>query len=109
MENYGEGVCRGWRMIRKGQYKMVYVPGYEPELFDLPKDPNEWNNVVNDPAYKEIRTELETAVLRDWKNHDELEEKRYQSEERRIAIRKVGQKLDWQKKSEPVPHPSQDW
>jgi len=109
MENYGEGVWRGWRMIRKGQYKMVYVPGYEPELFDLSKDPNEWNNVVNDPAYKEIRTELEAAVLKDWKNHDELEEKRYQSEERRIAIRKVGQELDWQKKSVPVPHPSRDW
>lgn len=109
MENYGEGVWRGWRMIRRGRYKMTYVPGYEPELFDLSKDPNEWNNVVNDPAYKDVRKELEELVLKDWKNHAELDERRYQSEERRIAIRKAGQELDWQKKSIPVPHPSRDW
>jgi len=108
MENYGEGVWRGWRMIRRGRHKMTYVPGYEPELFNLSKDPNEWNNLANDPASKQIREELETRVLEGWENHAELEEKRYQSEERRIAIRKVKQKLDWQKESTPVPHPSRD-
>ena len=87
---------------------MTYVPGYEPELFDLSKDPNEWTDVAADPAYKQIRADLEQRVLKGWENHAELEEKRYQSEERRIAIRKVGQKLDWQKASTPVPHPSRD-
>jgi arylsulfatase A-like enzyme len=35
-----------WRYIR-------YADGSE-ELYDMRKDPNEWNNLANDPRYKEI-------------------------------------------------------
>jgi len=106
MENYGEGVWRGWRMIRRGNLKLTYVPGCEPELFDLSKDPGEWENLAGDPAYRDAREELEKLVLADW-DHERCDESRWQSEERRAAIMKAGQSLDWQKASPPVPHPLQ--
>jgi len=104
MENYGEGVWRGWRMVRKGKYKLTYVPGHDPDLFDLEADPDEWQNLAQDPAYADIRAELEAIALDDW-DPDVCDEARWQSEERRLAILKAGQQLDWQKTSPPVPHP----
>jgi len=104
MENYGEGVWRGWRMIRQGQHKMTYVPGYEPELYDLAADPDEWRDVAGDPAYAKVRADLERAVLSDW-DPDLCDEMRWRSEERRLAILSAGQSLDWQMPSAPVPHP----
>ena len=107
MENYGEGVWRGWRMIRQGRYKLNYVPGYDPELFDLEQDPGEWNNIAADPSCRQVRKRLEQQVLTGW-NPDECDERRWQSEERRLAIMKAigsGQPADWQIPSPPVPHP----
>jgi choline-sulfatase len=106
MENYAEGVWRGWRMLRRGPYKLNYVPGCEPELFDLRDDPNEWHNLAADPAYREIRDELTALVLENWEP-DRCDEARWQSEERRLGILKAKQSLDWQMPSPPVPHPLQ--
>ncbi|MBD3386086.1 sulfatase-like hydrolase/transferase [candidate division KSB1 bacterium] len=104
MENYGEGVLRGWRMIRSGSLKMTYVPGYEPEVFDLSKDPDEWNNIYNEAEYRTAIEELQKQVLQNW--HPEgADERRWQSEERRLAILKANQPLDWQTASPPPPHP----
>ena len=94
MENYGEGVWRGWRMIRRGNYKLTYVPGCEPELFDLSNDPGEWNNRIGDPDLADVRHELEALVKEGWEP-DRCDERRWQSEERRLAIRKTGRKPDW--------------
>jgi len=104
VENYAEGVWRGVRTIRRGQYKLTYIPGMEPEMFDLEQDPNEWNNVASDPAYQEIRKELEELVLKDW-DPDACDERRWQSEERRLAILKAGQKPDWHARCPTPPHP----
>ncbi len=104
MENYGEGAKRGWRMVRRGDFKLVYVPGHEPELYHLPTDPDEWHNVAHQPEYAQVRKELEAIALKDW-DPDRCDELRYQSEERRIAILKANPKVDWQIPSSPVPHP----
>lgn len=107
MENYGEGVWRGWRMIRRGNHKLTCVPGCAPELFDLSSDPGEWNNVADVPAFRSVREELEAAVLDGWEP-DRCDELRWRSEERRGAILKAhreGPPLDWQLPSTPVPHP----
>ena len=45
-------------MIRKASHKLVYYPGYESQLFDLDKDPNESRDVYEDPAYADIREDL---------------------------------------------------
>jgi len=99
MENYGEGVRRGWRMIRRGQYKLTYVPGCEPELFDLVSDPGEWNDVAGEAGYRQVREELERCVLAGWEP-DRTDELRWQSEERRLAILRAwqqGSPPDWRR------------
>ncbi len=62
--------------IRTRDYKLIYyygaglgVPGaskrvFEPEweLYDLRRDPSELRNVVDDPAYAEVRKELEAKL-----------------------------------------------
>jgi choline-sulfatase len=104
MENYGEGVWRGYRMIRRGNLKLTCVPGCESELFDLRHDPGEWNNVAGEKRFRRERAELEHILLDGWKP-DDCDERRWQSEERRLAILKTGMKVDWQKPSSPVLHP----
>ena len=107
MENYGEGVWRGWRMIRRGNYKLNYVPGCEPELFDLAADPDEWNDLAAQPKFQSVREDLTRRVLENW-NPNECDERRWQSEERRMAILKTvgsGQPAEWQYKSPTVRHP----
>ena len=107
MENYGEGVWRGWRMIRRGAFKLNFVPGCEPELFDLDNDPGEWRNLAQDPKFRAVREDLEKRVLRDWEP-DRCDELRWQSEERRLAVMrgtKSERRLRWQTPSPAVPHP----
>ncbi len=55
--------------VRTERYKLIYY--YEPEpgpleweLFDLREDPYEVRNVYDDPAYREIRRELEAELRR---------------------------------------------
>jgi len=45
-------------MVRKGSHKLVYYPGYDSQLFDLDKDPNEQNDVSKDDAYAAVHEEL---------------------------------------------------
>jgi choline-sulfatase len=106
MENYGEGIFRGVRMIRRGNYKLTMDPTHEPELFDLSNDPDEWNNLTASSAHRVIRDELVAIGKKGW-DPDRLDEARYQSEERRAAIMKAmkGSSFKWQFRSPPPVHP----
>ena len=107
IEYYGDGTWRGWRTIRSGNLKLTYAPGYEPLMFDLEKDPYEWSDVAGDSGYTEAREHLMRRILEDW-NPEECDERRYQSEERRLAILKAhgpGKPESWIYPSPPVPHP----
>lgn len=103
MENYGEGVLRGWRMIRQGKHKLNYVPGCQPELFDLEQDPDEWNNIADSPEMQEVRANLEQQVLAGW-DHERCDELRWQSEERRLAILSTGRCPAWDTMPAAIPH-----
>lgn len=50
-------------MLRRGDYKYVYIHGYADQLFDLAEDPGEWVNLVNDPAYTEVTREMRERIL----------------------------------------------
>ena len=54
----------GAYMIRKGDYKLNYYVNYEPEFFDLKKDPEETTNVVDDPDYAAL-VQAYRSVLND--------------------------------------------
>jgi choline-sulfatase len=50
-------------MLRRGRFKYVYIHGYDDQLFDLEEDPGEWHNLVQDPAYTEVSTQMRTRIL----------------------------------------------
>ncbi len=107
VEYYGDGTWRGWRTIRRGDLKLTYAPGYEPLMFDLEEDPEEWDDVAADPEYQEARESMMERILKDW-NPEQCDERRYRSEERRLAILDThGPKKpeSWIYPSPPVPHP----
>ncbi|MDA0652753.1 MAG: sulfatase-like hydrolase/transferase [Proteobacteria bacterium] len=53
----------GGFMLRKGRYKFNYYVGYRPELFDLVDDPEETNDLAQDPAFATVCRDYE-ALLR---------------------------------------------
>ena len=106
-EFYGDGARRGWRMIRRGPYKLTCVPGEGVELFDLEADPGEWDNIATDPSQKRTVETLEARLRQDW-DPDLCDEQRYQSEERRLAINRAcgsENNAEWKAVSPSVPHP----
>jgi choline-sulfatase len=85
VEYYGDGTWRGWRTIRKGDLKLTYAPGFDPLMFDLGKDPEEWHDVAGESYYGDARKTLLSRIMENW-NPESCDERRYQSEERRLAI-----------------------
>ena len=54
------------RMVRSEGWKLVYYHGARPQLFDLEKDPDEMQDLAEDPAYAGIRDGLCAKVLLGW-------------------------------------------
>jgi len=52
-------------MCRTGTHKYVKRLDETDELYDLEKDPQELNNVINDPTYKEVLLHLKERMM-DW-------------------------------------------
>jgi len=103
-EMYADGTVQGYRTIVKGRWKLTTCDGPEPELFDLETDPGEWTNRAADPECATIRDELLTELMASWGNPAELDEKRWQSEERRMAINAA-----YEKAGIPAPAWQRDW
>ena len=75
-EYYGPGADRAAFMIRKENFKFIYYVGYESELFDLDKDPEELTNLFNDPTYQSLAGRLE-GILRGIVDPDDADERAY--------------------------------
>jgi choline-sulfatase len=54
------------RMVREGNWKLIYYHGEPMQLFDLANDPHERNDLADDPARAEIRSRLLARVLDGW-------------------------------------------
>jgi choline-sulfatase len=54
------------RMIRQGDWKLIYYHGLEPQLFNLAEDPGELVDRAGDPACRTVRDELTGRILADW-------------------------------------------
>lgn len=54
---------RALRMVRKGPHKLIWYPvGNRFHLFDLEKDPKEMEDRSADPAYAEVKSDLEKTL-----------------------------------------------
>jgi choline-sulfatase len=62
-EMHSEGVYATCFMVRKGKYKYIYIHGHDEQLFDLEKDPDEWDNLARRADYVSIRSELKECIL----------------------------------------------
>ena len=61
--------CRLWRRgfsNRGSRYKLVHFAKLPPLLFDLQEDPDEFNNLAEDPAYRAVLLE-ETQKMLSWR------------------------------------------
>ena len=50
-------------MARRGSFKYVYVHGHGSQLFDLARDPGEWENLAGRPEHAAVEAELRAAIL----------------------------------------------
>lgn len=51
------------RMFRTERYKYVHNAPDRNELYDLKEDPNELGNLIDHPAYEDVRADLETRLV----------------------------------------------
>ncbi|MFW6024130.1 MAG: sulfatase-like hydrolase/transferase [Dichotomicrobium sp.] len=61
-EYHGMGSTAAFYMLRDRRYKYVYYIKYPPQLFDLEKDPEELVDRADDPAYADIRADLDRQL-----------------------------------------------
>lgn len=54
------------RMIRAGDWKLIYYHGQPPQLFNLAEDPDEFIDRASDPSCQSIIKDLTAQVLTDW-------------------------------------------
>ena len=51
-------------MIRTEKWKYIYYKGFSPQLFNLERDPNEFEDLGQDQKYEKIRAELKDLLLK---------------------------------------------
>ena len=54
------------RMIRQGDWKLIYYHGMEPQLFNLADDPGELVDRAQDAGCQSLRQELTARLLAEW-------------------------------------------
>ncbi len=59
----GTGAEQGWLMAVTDRFKLVFSTKDAPWMFDLQRDPDEVNNVVAQPAYRETLRELTQKLV----------------------------------------------
>ena len=62
----GRGVrdCRGF-MVRTSEWKYVHWAGFRPQLFDLARDPLEFDDLGADPRHDAVRARMRERLF-DW-------------------------------------------
>lgn len=59
-EYHGHGVRGSWYLIRKGPWKLIYYVGAPNQLFNIEKDPQELNNVLD--KHLDIAADMEKEI-----------------------------------------------
>jgi choline-sulfatase len=62
-EYHGQGMVQGGFMLKRGNLKYCYYVGsHPPQLFDVKRDPQEFNDLARDPDFADIIKEFETNL-----------------------------------------------
>ena len=61
--NIGASDARAF-MIRNSNWKYIYYKGFEPQLFDLKNDPQEFNDLGKSEKHSKIREEMKELLLK---------------------------------------------
>ena len=61
-EYHGMGSSTGAFAVRVGKWKYVHYAKYGPQLFDLEKDPDETNDLAEDPLHAKVLEQCRTAL-----------------------------------------------
>jgi len=61
-EFHDYGAQTGMFMLRHDNWKLIYYPGFEPQLFNLEKDPEEEENLANDKGHTHKLEELSNLL-----------------------------------------------
>ncbi|NOZ48581.1 MAG: choline-sulfatase [Chloroflexi bacterium] len=62
-ELHNEGVNTTCFMVRQGDYKYIHVTDYEPQLYNVVEDPQEWQNLAGQPEYAELQKTLHARLM----------------------------------------------
>jgi len=54
--------CRAW-MVRTERWKYVHWQDFRPQLFDLAADPDEFDDLGDDPGNEDVRREMRERLL----------------------------------------------
>lgn len=87
-EQHSEGVTMSNFMVRKGDYKFNYLGKGDCQLFNMKEDPEEWNNLADDPVYKSLKEELEALILSNF-DPEQIDINAEESIEKRWIIRQA--------------------
>lgn len=61
-EYHGAAATSGSFMLRDGRYKYIHYVHYEPEFYDLERDPEEMTNLAAKPEFQEILAQFEKEL-----------------------------------------------
>jgi choline-sulfatase len=61
-EYHGEGIMKPCFMVRQGPWKYIYIHNASAQLFNIERDPDEWNNLSGHPDTRKIEKELKDIV-----------------------------------------------
>ncbi|MEA3338315.1 MAG: choline-sulfatase [Chloroflexota bacterium] len=62
-ELHCEGVNTTCFMVRQGDYKYIHVTGYDPQLYHVVEDPQEWNNLAGQPQYVGLKASMHALLM----------------------------------------------
>lgn len=65
-ESHAEGIYGTCFMLRTARYKYIYIVhqnGTDVQLFDMLNDPDEWNNLADNPDYASLADNLREKLL----------------------------------------------
>lgn len=92
---YGIGPCVPHRMVRQGQFKLIYTHGHPDLLFDLDADPEELRNLAGDPAHADTLARLKTILMDGW-DPDAIDQQIRVSQAERLFLKATpGDPEDW--------------